>query len=94
MRKMLTALGALALAFGVSAVSLEPTQGIGFSSAQAQAKKAKAKAKKPAAKKAGYQRRCKKGERWNATATLMAGACQKVAKAKGKPKAKARKKAA
>ena len=85
MRKTALALiGAVALAFGTTAV---PTDVL----AQAKPKAAKTAVKKaPAEKTAKYRSRCKAGEKWNATASLNAGACEKkVAKAKVKKPAKA-----
>lgn len=89
MRKLMVALGALGLAFGVSAVSVDPSTGsIGVTTAEAQAKKKAAPKKKvvkkaaPKKKVAKYTRRCKAGQRWNASASATAGACEKVAKVK------------
>lgn len=87
MRKLATALAAVGIALGASAL---PAMAQSKAKAAAPAKKKVAvKKAAPKASVAGYKSKCKPGFKWNAKASLTAGACEKVAyKAKGKAKSK------
>lgn len=69
MRKIAIALGAMAFAFGALTSPVD-------AATKAKPKTAKVLVKK-SPKVAKYKSRCKAGTKWNATATMGAGACEK-----------------
>ena len=89
MRKIAIALSTLAFALGSAAIpAVAAKKEAPLSTAEAQPKKVMVKKAKPKSV-AKYQRKCKAGEVWNASATASAGACVKQrAKVKVKPAAK------
>ncbi len=93
MRKMAIALSAIAFALGTAVI---PAVAATKAGKEAQSQAAPAKPKKVLVKKAKpekaakYASKCKAGQKWDASATLTAGACVKKAKVKASPKATAK----
>lgn len=90
MRKIAIALGAIAFALGTAAIpAVAATKPAKEAQAQGAPKKVLVKKATPA-KTAKYKSKCKAGQKWDASATLNAGACVSKAKVKAAPKAAAK----
>ncbi len=97
MRKIIFALGAIAFVCGTAALpasaATKPSKDPATASASASKKVLVKKAAKPAktakADKVAYKSKCKAGQKWDATATITAGACVKKAKVPTKAAKKA-----